>query len=196
MSQAEWAEQIARKLLERPLPLRCAHSQGVAAKARTLALVLGDAFEIVEVAAWLHDVGYSPGLVATGFHPLDGARYLRDAEGADGIVCRLVAHHSNSLTEAEERGMRRELLREFALPPPELVDALTYCDMTTGPGGAPVGVHERLQEIKARYGTDHVVTRSIARSSPAIIQAVHHIQDRLKRPTLGDSLGIPAKSEV
>ena len=28
-------------------------------------------------AAWLHDIGYAPELVETGFHPLDGARYLR-----------------------------------------------------------------------------------------------------------------------
>jgi len=27
-------------------------------------------------ADWLHDIGYAPALVATGFHPLDGARFL------------------------------------------------------------------------------------------------------------------------
>ncbi|KWW98982.1 hypothetical protein LI90_612 [Carbonactinospora thermoautotrophica] len=38
-----------------------------------------------------NDIGYSPELVATGFHPLDGARYLRAAHVDEH---RLVAHHS------------------------------------------------------------------------------------------------------
>ena len=79
--QADRAEEIARSLLEVPLPQRWAHTQGVAAQARTLAPVLGDEADLIEAAAWLHDVGYSPALAATGFHPLDGARYLRDAQG-------------------------------------------------------------------------------------------------------------------
>jgi hypothetical protein len=42
------------------------------------------------MAAWLHDIGYAPELAVTGFHPLDGARFLRRA-GADGQVVSLVA---------------------------------------------------------------------------------------------------------
>jgi hypothetical protein len=49
--------------------------------------------ELLEGAAWLHDIGYSPELVDT-FHPLDGARYLRDVCHADEKLCGLVAHHS------------------------------------------------------------------------------------------------------
>jgi len=26
----------------------------------------------LEAAAWLHDIGYAPDLVVSGFHPLDG----------------------------------------------------------------------------------------------------------------------------
>jgi hypothetical protein len=29
-------------------------------------------------------------LAVTGFHPLDGARYLRDVAKADALLCRLV----------------------------------------------------------------------------------------------------------
>ena len=65
----------------------------------------GEDAELVEAAAWLHDIGYAPDLHDTGFHPLDGARYLRDVEGADPLLCRMVAHHSCALTEAEERGL-------------------------------------------------------------------------------------------
>ena len=84
MSQADWAEATARKLLAKPLPRRWAHTQGVAATARSLAPVLGPDADLVTAAAWLHDIGYAPDVAATGFHPLDGARHLRDNEGASG----------------------------------------------------------------------------------------------------------------
>ena len=56
-------------------------------------------------AAWLHDTGYAPGLAVTGLHALDGARYLRDAQHAGAMLCRLVAHHSYAIVEAGERGL-------------------------------------------------------------------------------------------
>ena len=52
------------------------------------------------------------------------------------------------------------LTREFA-PPQQLADALTFCDMTTSPGGEHVQVHSRLAEIHARYNTGHLVSRSV-----------------------------------
>src|ERR671915_2005335 len=108
-----WASEIARELLEQPLPRRWAHTQGVARKARTLAPILGDDVALLEAAAWLHDIGYSPQIAVTGFHPLDGARYLRDVTCADDVVCRLVAGHSCAVIEAEQRGLAEELSREF-----------------------------------------------------------------------------------
>jgi len=45
--------------------------------------VLGTDADLLEAAAWLHDIGYTPGLAAAGLHSLDGARYLRDAQHAD-----------------------------------------------------------------------------------------------------------------
>ena len=83
MSYTAWAEDVARSLLEEPLPRRWAHTQGVAATARGLAPVLGPDADLVTAAAWLHDIGYAPDVAATGFHPLDGARHLRDAEGSE-----------------------------------------------------------------------------------------------------------------
>ena len=102
---ASWAEQLARALLQEPLPRRWAHVQGVAARARGLAPVLGADADLLEAAAWLHDIGYAPGLAVTGLHQLDGARYLRDAQHADALLCRLVAHHSCAIIEADERGL-------------------------------------------------------------------------------------------
>jgi HD domain len=179
MDQALWAEELARKLLEIPLPRRWAHVQGVAERARFLASILGGDAELLEAAAWLHDIGYSPELADTGFHPLDGARYLRDVHGADPVLCRLVANHSCAVIEAEERGLDRELSAEFPVPGPGLGDALTYCDMTTSPRGFPVSVGDRLAEIRRRYGPSDVVTSFVQTAEPDLLASVARVSSRL-----------------
>jgi HD superfamily phosphodiesterase len=110
---ASWAEPLAQALL----PRRWAHVQGVAVRARSLAPVLGADADLLEAAAWLHDIGYAPGLAVTGLHALDGGRYLRDARHADAMLCRLVAHHSGAIVEAEERGLADVLGLEFEPAP-------------------------------------------------------------------------------
>jgi putative nucleotidyltransferase with HDIG domain len=92
---------LARSLLEVALPRRWAHSQGVGHQAVRIAPVV-DTPAVLAAAAILHDIGYAPDLVDTGFHPVDGARYLRRL-GADERVVSLVAHHSCAAMEAEER---------------------------------------------------------------------------------------------
>ena len=177
-SQARWAERLARQLLEDPLPRRWAHVQGVAAQARSLAPMLDDA-GLLEAAAWLHDIGYAPDVAVTGFHPLDGARYLRDVEHAGPQLCDLVAHHSCASIEAEERGLANELCREFPHVSPVLEDALAYCDMTTTPNGHVVSVHDRLAEIAERYGPGNIITRFIRRAEPDLVSSVKRTQRRL-----------------
>ena len=170
-----WAERLARTLLERALPRRWAHVQGVAARARTLAPALGPDAELLEAAAWLHDIGYLPELARTGLHSLDGGRYLRDVQHADPMLCRLVAHHSCAVIEADERGLADLLRREFAPAPRPLADALTFCDMTTSPDGEQVHVTRRLAEIHDRYGSGHLVSRTIRRATPLILEAVGRV---------------------
>ena len=178
-----WAEHLARALVQDSLPRRWAHVQGVAAQARSLGPALGPDAGLLEAAAWLHDIGYAPGLVVTGFHPLDGARHLRDAQHADAMICRLVAHHSCAIIEAGERGLADVLALEFEPAPDALASALTYCDMTTSPDGDHVPVEKRLAEIRDRYGSEHLVSRSIQRATPMIFRAVEQIQDRAARTT-------------
>jgi predicted hydrolase (HD superfamily) len=180
MNQADWTEELARKLLEIPLPRRWAHVEGVAARARTLAPILGEDADLLEAAAWLHDIGYSPELVETGFHPLDGARYLRGTHQADAVLCSLVAHHSYAVIEAEERGLAGELSREFPLTSPVLSDALAYCDMTTDPGGNLVSVRDRLAEIRERYGPYSTVTRFTRKAEPCLLSSVARTDSRLR----------------
>ena len=178
---AAWAQHLARALLADALPRRWAHVQGVAARAHSLKPSLGADAELIEAAAWLHDIGYLPELAETGLHGLDGARYLRDIQHAEPLLCRLVAHHSCAVIEAEERGLAHVLTREFAPPPRPLADALTFCDMTTSPDGDHVHVHNRLAEIHDRYGTGHLVSRSIRRATPLILEAVGQVRARANR---------------
>jgi putative nucleotidyltransferase with HDIG domain len=178
---ASWAEDLTRTLLQGPLPRRWAHVQGVAARARSLAPVLGDDADLLEAAAWLHDIGYAPDLAVTGLHALDGARYLRDAQHADAMLGCLVAHHSCAIIEAGERGLADVLSIEFEPAPHALASLLTYCDMTTSPDGKLVPVDRRLAEIQQRYGQGHLVSRSIQRATPMILRAVQEVQDRAAR---------------
>jgi hypothetical protein len=180
-TSASWAEQLARALLQEPLPRRWAHSQGVAARARGLAPVLGGDADLLEAAAWLHDIGYAPGLTRTGLHQLDGARYLRDVRHADALLCRLVAHHSCAIVEAGERGLADVLRLEFEPAPYALSSVLTCCDMTTSPDGELVAVEQRLTEIHDRYGPGHLVSRAIQRATPMILRAVEQVNGRAVR---------------
>ena len=91
------------------------------------------------------------------------------------MLCRLVAHHSCAVIEAEERGLADLLRREFDPAPQPLADALTFCDMTTSPDGEQVHVTRRLAEIHDRYGSGHLVSRSIRRATPLILEAVDHV---------------------
>jgi putative nucleotidyltransferase with HDIG domain len=139
-----WAQDLSRALLASELPRRWAHVQGVAARACSLAPSLGADADLLEAAAWLHDIGYAAELAGTGMHGLDGARYLRDVHRAHPMLCRLVAHHSCAIIEAEERGLASLLTVQFTPPPQRLADALTFSDMSTSPDGEHVHVHHRL----------------------------------------------------
>ncbi|GAA3010508.1 HD domain-containing protein [Streptomyces fulvorobeus] len=178
---AIWARQVAVAELREPLPRRWAHSQGVARRAAELAEVLGQDADLLASAALLHDVGYAPRLAVTGFHPLDGARFLRDVHGADERLVRLVANHSLALLEAQERGLRDVLEVEFPLLDNQrLVDALVYCDMTTTPDGEATSAATRLAEITDRYGSDSLVGRFIRRATPDILAAVGRVEAALE----------------
>ncbi|MDI5971428.1 HD domain-containing protein [Streptomyces sp. SL13] len=179
MRLTEWAYDLSERMLAEPLPRRWAHVRGVAGRARELAPILGADADLMEATAVLHDVGYSPSIATTGFHPLDGARFLRDQENADERLVRLVAHHSCALLEAEERGLRDELASEFELERPELVDALIFCDMTTTPDGGHTTSRARVEEIVGRYGPDTVVGRFIQRAAPEIHAAAGRVEKRM-----------------
>lgn len=133
----------------------------------------------MEAAAVLHDIGYSPDLAKTGFHPLDGARYLQDLAQADERVVRLVAHHSCAWMEADARGLREELEAEFPRESPHLADALCFCDMNTTPDGTPTNPVDRVNEIAGRYGPDSLIGTFIRRAEPEILASTARVLERL-----------------
>jgi hypothetical protein len=177
-----WAREIAQRVLVDALPGRWVHTQGVAAQARAVGPVLGWDTDVIEVAAWLHDIGYAPALAVTGFHPLDGARYLRDRTDAAPAVCTLVAHHSGAVAEAAERGLSEPLLAEFPLNghSGDQVIAITYCDFTTGPGGERLSPEKRITEILSRYEPDSPVHRAVQASAPRLLGQCREVTAALR----------------
>jgi putative nucleotidyltransferase with HDIG domain len=129
---------------------RWAHVQAVAARAAELAATVEPIDRALLVAAaWLHDIGYAPDLIVTGFHPLDGARHLASA-GSPARLTALVAHHSGARFEAAERGLATELAA-YPLEESAVMDALVAADLTTGPQGQRLTYDERFDEILTRY---------------------------------------------
>ena len=170
-----WASAQAQRLLE-PLGRRWLHSLAVGRQAERLSgsfdEVRGD--QLV-AAAYLHDIGYAPELLVTDFHPIDGALWLDGL--VDPQVVSLVGHHSCAWVEADMRGLGPQLM-DIPRPDLELLDALTYCDMTSGPDGQRMTLDERLAEIVQRYGPGHLVTESIQAATRHLRAAVARAEQR------------------
>lgn len=173
LSSARAAEELLHDL-----PGRLAHVAGVAEHARAVSEALAVDQDVVVAAAWLHDIGYAPQVAATGFHPLDGARFATKA-GYPPAVTSLIAYHSSAEIEAVERELYAELAAEFNPPEAESLAVLTYCDMTVGPRGERMTIDERLADILERYDPDEVVYRSIQRSARELRSTVAYVEKLL-----------------
>jgi putative nucleotidyltransferase with HDIG domain len=158
---------------------RLAHVEAVGRRAESVArrFSAGNRAQLV-AAAYLHDIGYAPRLRATGLHPLDGARWLRD-RGVDPRVCNLVAHHSGARFEAAERGLLGEL-EGFELEDGPGMDALVFADMTTAPDGRYVTFEQRMDDIMARYLAGDPVHRAMVRGRPVLRGSVDRTMQRLR----------------
>ncbi|WP_082404827.1 HD domain-containing protein [Saccharothrix sp. NRRL B-16348] len=179
MDLVAWAYSVAEDRLADSLPRRWVHVQGVATRAGVARrLFVGQDHELLTAAAVLHDVGYAPDLALTGFHPLDGARYL-EQQGFPERLCALVAHHSCACREAELRGLSAELA-SWEDEQSAVRDALWWADMTTSPDGETMTVGDRLGEIHKRYGPKDVVTVFIKQAEPELRAAVERTEDRLR----------------
>jgi len=189
MSREEWAAAHAAELLSE-LPGRWLHTEGVLGSARRASEAMAeDEGEMLVAAAYLHDIGYAPTLARTGFHPLDGALYLREL--GEERLAGLVAYHSGAEVEARLRGLGDQLT-QFDRELSEVADALTYCDVTTAPDGSVVGVDDRLADIEDRRDADDLVVVALRVARPEIQRAVDVIEARLAR--MGERLATRSRA--
>src|SRR5262249_49316796 len=144
------ARALSQRLLV-TMESRWRHSIGVARRAEELAVTVPEIDrEVLVAAAWLHDIGYSPSLIDTGTHGLDGARFLQRV-GWPLRICALVAHHSGARFVAQVNG-QSVALGEFECEKSPVADALTWADQTTGPIGQPMDLEDRLADMLRRHG--------------------------------------------
>lgn len=171
------ARQLAGALLGE-VGTRWQHSIGVASRAAELSAAVAPADRTLLIAAaWLHDIGYCPRLAVTGFHPLDGARFLA-AEGWPLRLCALVAHHSGAGFVAEATGLVDEMA-EFPDERSAVTDALALADQTTSPTGVPAILADRIAETVRRHGPDSVQAAVHARRGPYLLGVADRVAHRL-----------------
>lgn len=146
---------------------RWTHLSTVGRTAEALAARSDLVGEDIVSAAWLHDIGYSAELAASGFHPLDGARFLQSV-GVPTRVVALVGHHTGAAYEAEERGLLNGW-RELPSPDAAALDVLTMVDLATGPAGQSELDVDRIAWILSRYSEDNPVHRAVTKSRDALL---------------------------
>lgn len=160
------ARSLAQPLLEATRPNAWRHTQAVAAAAERLALRLDPTSrDIVTAAAWLHDIGKAPLVRDTGFHALDGARFVSCISRPGRFpaeVIALVAHHTGARSEAAEHGLHRQL-DKIGTPDPTQLALLSAADLICGPDGRVMTPAQRIGDILHRYAPGHPVHRSIDR---------------------------------
>ena len=162
------ARDLATRIM-REDPDRVRHLGAVAERAEALSVTVpATMVDTLVASGWLHDIGYAPALRQTGFHPLDGATYLR-GEGWPDPVCELVAHHSGSRFVARIRGLDGPL-REFEFVEDAPSDVLTVADNT---------VSERLREKLQRHGPDWPGARANPERDDYIRAAARRVVQRL-----------------
>ena len=159
-------------------PDRVRHLGAVAERAAALSVTVpATMVDTLVASGWLHDIGYAPALRQTGFHPLDGARYLR-GQGWPEPVCALVAHHSGSRFVARICGLDGAL-REFEFVEDAPSDVLTVADNTAGHDGSLVTMSARLRQKLQRHGPDWPGARANPERDDYIRAAAHRVVQRL-----------------
>jgi hypothetical protein len=172
------AEALASALLG-DVGSRLAHSRRVAEQAGALHGLVADPWtSALESAAWLHDIGYSECARSTGFHPLDGARWLRDHSWSPEI-CRLVAWHTRAGTEAILRNLGNLLEAEFSPPPVPVQALLTWADLTSSPVGERWTAEERLRDVLSRYSAGSLVHRATIANLADLLADASSVENRL-----------------
>lgn len=156
-------------------PERLRHILVVAERVRQSARDINElnpGFNIDETLAYcaglVHDIGYLEDIADTGFHPLDGYRFLLRS-GFPELARRIVGHGC-AIEEAELLGITL----------PEGIDDLiarliTYWDMQVRTGGEIAGYEIRLRDVLTQYGEDSLIGRANRCARPRIEQIIEQI---------------------
>ncbi len=167
-----WIEpEGVRRFVETALnssPSRLVHVLEIARRVRESAALLNRLgwhppidLEIAECAALLHDIGYWKPIAETGFHPVDGLRFLY-GQGQKELG-ELIAGHSCSPEEGMLSGF------PGIEPSPNIIARLiTYWDLQVKQGGEVVSYQERLRDILSRYGPDTIVAKANLAAQPRL----------------------------
>ncbi|MFE9751233.1 HD domain-containing protein [Saccharothrix saharensis] len=177
---AAHARELAADLLG-PMADRWRHTAGVAARAAELATTVAETDrELLVAAAWLHDIGYAPTVVDTGFHPLDGARHL-ERLGWPRRTAALVAHHSGARIVAEVLDVGDQL---DAYPREEgpVADALALADQTVDHRGHRVSLRDRWADMLHRHGPHSPNARVHHLRAPHLLAVAARVEARLAHP--------------
>ena len=160
-------------------PDRLRHILTVARKVRETAQQLSAKYPEMDLdvnvaycAALLHDIGYLDALTVSGFHPIDGANYLRECGYPD--LAEYILGHSNSPEQATLLQ-----IEGVVMSPHIIAKLITYWDIRVRQGGALVSYAERLDDIKTRYGVESQVWKSHLLAHDRISQLVQEIEDLL-----------------
>jgi hypothetical protein len=139
--------------------------------ARLTRAIPGSSAPDVTAAAWLHDIGYAPGIQRTGFHPLDGALYLMAEQWPERIV-RLVAHHSLAALEAPFYGVGHHLSVIEPVPGVD-ADILISADLRSGTGDPQPTAEERLDALRSAALDQGLVPVDIVAARSAGLRTAH-----------------------
>ena len=94
-------------------------------------------------------------------------------QGFDELVVSLVGFHSGAPAEARVRGI--SALSGVSEPSQRVLDALTFCDLATGPDGSAMAPHDRLEEVLQRYEPDDPVHRAVHCARDELLATVERV---------------------
>src|SRR5947209_1181989 len=153
--------------------------QEVVEQAQAISKIIDENDQTYLIAsAYLHNIEDAPELRKTGFHPLNGAYYL--LSHYQQRLASLVAYHSAAQFETNLRGLIEEL-EKISREDSTIANALTYCDMTTGPTGLQITSEERIDDILHRYDETDIVAKAIRQAVPTLTLSIERTQRALNR---------------
>ncbi len=134
-----------------------------------LETVLGRGLTIEEhQAVELHDIGYSPRCVSTGFHPLDGALYLAATSQFSDTQLYAILMHSDAEELVKYQSETTQALFHDVLKTinkdNSILELVTLADGITDGKGKLVTPQERVADISKRYGEDNYITQIAIKS--------------------------------